>query len=387
MKKILALAILAVSINCSFAADDEGYFLSFSQKGQLVWRGEILGDDGNWYNIRIVPGYVAPSKCAWEGWGDGVDSFGEYFGSKKYKDIAKDSGDVYEWAFDKCIWKFVIKGAPEAWSEYFGAAGEKVEKRIFGWPMAYPVAFFQALGDNIFRIPVGITGCALGTTAGTAIVPGYHMMNSTFKGGFYFIGPGMILPISGYTWNTIIAPPLALTGQKPSEARIDGYWVTKMSQAEFEARSRSIDDSDMKQIADWGRMLLDKLGRYDDERAKTYKDTSRKVREAYDEQARKINELESQEKTEFQKLKDMQENKAIVDILREKNIDNYTISSNSNRIKAYLVNSNMTEAQADKIVNMLRKYSDFRRPVEKFNPDNKTDPVRESIKVIDSTTK
>ena len=383
----MVLGLLIISGLCASAADDEGYFLSCSQKGQLIWRGQILGDDGNWYNIRLVPGYVAPSKCAWEGWGDAGDSFGEYFESRKYKEIGKDSGDAYRWAFEDCIYKFMIKGVPEAWSDYFGAAGEKVEKRIFGWPMAYPVAFFQSLGDNIFRIPAGIVGCALGTTAGTVIVPGYHMMDSSFKGAFSFIGPGMILPISGYTWNTIVAPPLSLTGQKPSEARIDGYWVTKMSQAEFEARDRSMDDADMKQISEWGRILSDNLGRYDEERTKTYNDTSKKVREVYDEQAKKIKDLDRQEKEEFQKLQTMQENKSLVDSLRDKGIDNYTIINNSHRLKRYLMDSNMTEAQADKIYQMLRKHSDFRRPVEKFNPDDKTDPVRESIKVINSTSK
>ncbi len=387
MKRLIILGMIIItSMNLS-AAEDEGYFLSFSQKGQLIWRGQILGDDGNWYNIRIVPGYVAPTKYACEAWGDASDSFGEYFESKKYKDIADNSGDAYEWAFDKCVNKFIIKGIPESWSDYFGAASNKVEKRIFGWPMAYPVAVFQTFIDNIFRVTAGFTGCALGATAGTVIVPGYYMMDSTVKGGYYFIGPGMILPISGYTWNTVISPPLAVVGQKPSEARSDGYWVTKITPAEFEAKNKDLDEEDLKMIAEWGVILSKNLGKYDEECKKTDVESNKKVQEIYSKANKRKSELNKEESDEFQKMLSSPENREIVKKLEEMGMNHYTVSINYIKLKKSLADKNMSEEQAGKAYLLLMKYSNPKISDKKSISVDKTDPVRESIEVLKKTDK
>lgn len=369
------------------AIEDDGYFLSFSQKGQLIWRGQILGDDGNWYNIRMVPGYVAPSRHAWEGWGDSAESFGEYFESRKYKDMADASGDAYEWAFDKCINKFIIKGVPNAWFDYFGAAGNKVEKRIFGWPMAYPVAVFQTFVDNMFRVTAGFTGCALGATAGTVIVPGYYMMDSACKGGYYFIGPGMILPISGYTWNTMIAPPLAVIGQKPSETRVDGYWVTKISQAEFEAKSRALMEEDIAAIAEWGKMLSQNLGKYGEERVKAELECNRKVKEAYEVSNKRKEQLNKDEADEYRKTLDLPGNSELLSKLKGIGFSNYIINENYAKVKKALMDKKMSDEQATKACELLRRYSRPEYRHRKTGSKDKTDPVTESIEVLKNTEK
>ncbi len=400
MKKMLGLAVICfLSLNL-MSAEDEGYFLSFSQKGQLIWRGQILGDDGNWYNIRMVPGYVSPSRNALENWGNATDSFGEYFQAKKYNDLSKNSNDAYEWAFDDCINKFMIKGVPDAWSDYFGAANRKVEKRIFGWPMAYPVAVFQTFVDNIFRGVAGTTGCVLGATAGTIIVPGYHMINSGVEGVYYFVGPGMILPMSAYTWNTIISPPLALTGQKPSEERIDGYWVTRISPDEDQAENNKLDGDDIDAIAKWGKILYDNLGKYEDGRVKNQKILADKLQALDEEYSRnkqelyKVNDKTREEsfkaeQIDNKKLINSTENKEIICKLGEMGLSNYTVGANYYKLTRALAGKNMSEEQARTAYELLKRYSNIKQSSTKPVASNKgyTDPVKESIEVIKNTDK
>ncbi len=403
MKKMLGLAVICfLSLNL-MSAEDEGYFLSFSQKGQLIWRGEIKGDDGSWYNIRMVPGYVAPSRNALENWGDATDSFGEYFEARKYKDLSRNSSDAYEWAFDDCINKFIIKGVPDSWSEYFGAANNKVEKRIFGWPMAYPVAVFQTFVDNVFRGVAGTTGCVFGATAGTVIVPGYHMINSGTKGVYYFVGPGMILPMSAYTWNTIISPPLALTGQKPSEERIDGYWVTKISPDEYQAENNKLDGDDIDAIAVWGKILYDNLWKYEDERVKNQKiladklqalneEISKKKQELIDDSSKTSKDSYKAEQDGHKRLLNSPENNEIICKLGEMGLSNYTVEVNYYKLTRALAGKNMSEEQARTAYELLKRYSNI-KPVagkpssNKKDSAEKTDPVKETIQVLKNTDK
>ncbi|MBP8853308.1 MAG: hypothetical protein KBG81_09810, partial [Moraxellaceae bacterium] len=40
--------------------------------------------------------------------------------------------------------------------------------------------------------------------------------------------PGTALPVVAASWNTVIAPPLALTGQQPAPERADGFWMKRL---------------------------------------------------------------------------------------------------------------------------------------------------------------
>ena len=46
----------------SATADENGYFLSLRQKGQLIWLGDIYDQKENCYDIFICPGYVPPTR-------------------------------------------------------------------------------------------------------------------------------------------------------------------------------------------------------------------------------------------------------------------------------------------------------------------------------------
>lgn len=249
----------------ALAADDEGYFLSLRQKGQLIWDGRIQDEQGDWYDVWIVPGYVPPTRLAREGLRDTGAAFGEYFAAEKYRDLADDSGDAYRWAFKDVLYEFTLKGTPRAWEKHFSAARERTGRRVFGWWFAYPWAFFSSVADNVFRLPLGLAGTALGTAWGTAVVPTWHLSNSTLKGLWYASTEVVLVPVAGYAWNTAIAPPLSLLGQRPAPARVDGFWVRRLTNEELLltlAADEPLRDEDFARLEQFARLLEETTGPY-----------------------------------------------------------------------------------------------------------------------------
>jgi len=236
---------------------DSGYFLSWRQKGELIGTGLIRDGRGNQYDIWIVPGYVVPAHRMAKYIGHTGDDFAEYFGSRKYHDLADDSGDCFDWAYHDCLVKFVYKGVPQAWGDDLHHAGERTDKRVFGWWFAYPWAVLEGTVDTVVRVPLGLTGAALGTASGAVVVPAFHAVDSTVKGAAEF-GVGAIAgPVVACAWNTVIAPPMALVGQKPAPSRVDGYWVTMQTPPE-QARHAlpQATAEDIAALTRWGRALL-----------------------------------------------------------------------------------------------------------------------------------
>jgi len=92
----LGVAMLATVMGRSAAAaepasatgSDAGYFLSLSQKGQLIWKGQIQDSAGTWYDIWIVPGYVAPTREVGTHLRRTGSDFAEYVQAQKYEDLA-----------------------------------------------------------------------------------------------------------------------------------------------------------------------------------------------------------------------------------------------------------------------------------------------------------
>jgi hypothetical protein len=192
----------------------------------------------------------------------------------------------------------------------------------------------------------------------------------------------MIMPVSGYAWNTIISPPLALTGQKPSEQRVDGYWVKKISPEEHDALTKAIDENELSAIAEWGKIIYEKLNKYEDESEAADKEYNKRVAELYEQNNKKKQALNKDEENEYRELLNSPENRKIVNRLRETGTNAYTIRVNYFKIKKNLLDKNMDNAQAMKAYNLLMKYS------KKDNGSRgKTDPARESIEVIRNTDK
>jgi len=246
-------------------AADEGYFLSLRQKGELLMEGGIQDATGDWYDVWVVPGYAPPTRFGHRYLLHTGEDFAEYASAKKYRDLRQQSHDAFEWAYKDSLVDFTLKGTPRAWSENFATARKRTERRIFGWWFAYPWATFSSVVDNAFRVPVGLAGTVLGSAAGAVGLPVYHLTNSAVKGAWHF-GTGVVLvPTTGYAWNTVIAPPLALAGQKPAPERVDGFWVTRRDAGEQRravASERPLPQEQVAALAIWGRQLLAELGPY-----------------------------------------------------------------------------------------------------------------------------
>jgi hypothetical protein len=224
-KRIMGAGIAALLLlgMVSVRADDPGYFLSFQQKKQLMALGRIKDSAGTWYDVWICPGYVPPGRYARDSFKQAGSDFAEYFEANKYRSLKSGSAACFDWALHDCGMGFTIKGIPRAWGDHFAAATERTELRVFGWWLAYPWAFMESTVETAFRGALGAAGTAGGIASGLVIVPGYHALDSAVAGMWNLSVNTIIVPTVGNTWNTVVSPPLALIGQKPSASRVDGF--------------------------------------------------------------------------------------------------------------------------------------------------------------------
>lgn len=260
------LVVGFLTFSTAALADDPGYFLSLRQKGQLIWRGSIDDSDGQTYDVWIVPGYAPPSRYAWESLKEAGESYGEYFGSEKYRDLGHGMNDAFNWALDDVFLDYTLEGIPRAWGDHFSAASRRVEKRVFGWWMAYPWALLASVADNVVRIPVGLIGTSAGIVYGGAIVPSFYLLNSAVVGTWDLAVHTIAVPACGYAWNTVIAPPMALVGQKPAPSRVDGFWVRTVAKQGANtltaAETKAPSQGDFGHLMEWGAILVGEMGSY-----------------------------------------------------------------------------------------------------------------------------
>jgi hypothetical protein len=158
--------------------------------------------------------------------------------------------------------------------------------------------------------------------------------------------------------------------------------VKRISHEEHDAMTKDIDENELSAIAEWGKIIYEKLNKYEDERLAADKEYSKRVAELYEQNNKKKQVLSKEEENEYQKLLNSSENTEIVNRLRETGTNDYTIRVNYSKIKKNLLDKNMDNAQAMKVYNLLRKYSK-----KNDGTRGKTDPVRESIQVIKNADK
>jgi hypothetical protein len=361
---------------------DGGYFLSLKQKGQLIWRGEISDNRGNRYNIRICPGYVPPTRIGERAFRSAGHQMAEYVHIKKYRHARRNLHDVFEWTFRDCLWEFTIEGAPRAWGRYFENADRFAERRVFGWWMAYPWALFQSTVDTAFRVPVGLIGTAGGTVVGGVAVPARHTLNNVTASLFIVGFNGVLIPASGYTWNTVISPPLALFGQKPAESRVDGFWVRRSTTMERDSgtmEEEEFSEKELESVASWGKLLMDRIQPFADARDRAEVEKNETVRRLNEEAEKKKKELLHQEEQAYQKLLASPEAASLADRFG----DNYSrsrVKRSQSSIADYLDSQGFTSDQRRTIIQLLIAYPPMASaPVRSREY---TDPVKESIEVI-----
>lgn len=237
------------------APEDDAYFLSMKQKGQLVWWGRMQDAAGRWYDVWICPGYSPPVVYGWEHIEASGRQFHKYIEAKKYHDLAKSSKSCFDWAFQDCIGNFVLRGVPKAWTRYLNQAAERRQRRVFGAGLAYPWALLEGTFDTLLRVTFGPTGMVLGSAAGTTVVPAWYMLDSGVAGTAIFTAQGVVLPVLGCTWNTVASPVLAFVGgPRPAPSRADGFWVRIVDER---GRGRTkLDPDELSAAVAWGVLLL-----------------------------------------------------------------------------------------------------------------------------------
>lgn len=368
----------------AMAEEQSGYFLPLDQKGNLIWQGVVEDSEGLWYNIRIVPGYKPPARYGWKYLKKSGRDLREYVEAEKYQKLADESGEVLDWSYNECLSDFTWKGSGRAWKKYFGRAGERVDKRVFGWWLAYPWATMQSCVDNIVRIPAGLIGTTAGTGWGVVVVPAYYMLDSGTKAVWHAGAQGCVVPVSGWAWNTLASPPLSLVGQMPSQERVDGFWVQMIEQGMEPGREP--DRQAKVDLAEWGALLLTEFKPYKQQREDISRERSRKLNQLRSEMDDVREKAKTREKTVAKAEQDyigtLLANGQYRELGRRTHGYNWTRSSiryYREDILVHLEKSGLTEEESKAVIQILENHppSESELPVPE-----KTDPVKESMSVI-----
>lgn len=369
------------------AGEDAGYFLSMKQKGQLIGTGRIQDEQGVWYDVWLVPGYVQPAQRAREHLQEGAGNFGEYFQAEKYRKIARHGGDALEWGFEDCLMDTAVRGVPRAWGRHFSAANRRMQTRVFGWWLAYPWALIESSVETVVRVPLGLGGAALGTAWGVAVVPGYYAVNSAVAGTWNAGVEGVLLPTAACVWNTAVAPPLALAGQKPSLDRADGFWVTALTPDQLQnpaAVPAPIQPEDVSALATWGHRLL-ATSRPFDERRQALQIQKRVEFNALTQKFRKVEaDLRAEEEEGFHALSQnlSLEDRGALDHLQRRAINSTRVSQASDALRQYLQEQgNLSAQEITQMINLLHRHPPQLGPSPApLRP--KTDPVDRSLEIM-----
>lgn len=222
------LNILCATLFLLSSPSHAEYFLDWSQKGELIARGEITGRDQALYNVWIVPGYEAPLRRGGEGWRDAGSALGEYIEADVYDDMGEIASKSWRFARKDILWEFALEGTADSWQESFADAQERTQKRVFGWWFAYPWALIEGTGSTLLRVGLGVPGSLIVAAGGTTLVPAGRWLFPAGKSLYYVTVPGVLLPALSITWDGIAAPPLALFGQQPTLERADGFWLKRV---------------------------------------------------------------------------------------------------------------------------------------------------------------
>jgi hypothetical protein len=379
------VSVAALFLAHPAAADDTGYFLTLEQKGQLISRGQVRDSAGTWYDIRIVPGYVEPLRRGQRSFQKAGRSMREYVEPQKYRDIRHQSKSCFDAAYDDCLVDFTIRGTPRAWRKYFGTAQRRVDQRVFGWWMAYPWALMQSTVDNAVRIPFGLAGAVIATGAGVAGVPALHAVNSGWNAAWTASLEGVAFPASVCAWDMVVAPPLALLGQKPAPSRVDGFWVRIVED------QREPDRASFAALARWGALLREEVEPFE-QRSQAIALEQRRRLQALRDEMRQVQRQDSTEKAKIRidekahvdSLLASPHHVSLLDSVSSGNWSPGRIRRFSPTIRELLKERGVSDDKINGIINTLEQYPPTTSPPLPPPPKReKTDPVHESIDVIE----
>lgn len=217
----------------------EEYFLDGAQRRELMMQGQITGRDGAQYDIWLVPGYSPPMRHVREGWRNAGEDLKDYSDAAYYDKAVDTTRDVMRFARREALREFALRGSSESWRKATALAQERTRRRVFGWWAAWPWAVIEASAESAFRVGVGVPGSAVIWGGGAVVTPAGFLVWPAAMATGHSLGQGVALPLAAVSWNTIIAPPLALAGQQPAPERADGFWMKRLADpAEADIRAR-----------------------------------------------------------------------------------------------------------------------------------------------------
>lgn len=383
-KSAVAVAVLLGLGGMSTAlADEAGYFLSGPQKQELILRGQMHDEEQRLYDVWIVPGYVVPKESAKKGWRKARDSLRTYSKPDFFPDLHKYADQTWRFGTKEALREFAFKGTRNAWQKDMKVAGERTRKRVFGWWLAYPWGVLEATTESVFRLGTGIpTGLALAGAAYTA-VPAVYVAIPTVMSVAHASGEGTGYPLIAAGWNTVIAPPLAVFGQRPAPQRADGFWM------------KQVDDPRLKdmigELSSWRDALTKAqptaerdaaVKRLEDERTAQTQDLYARIKVIEQASGEKVAQVRSdwmggvmQRATE--------QRSGVLARLKQGDMPPELLAAQRDAVVAGLTGNGWTRDEANKLVEvLLGKPVDLSAPQRKA--DDKADPVKRAVEILGS---
>ncbi len=239
---LLAFGLASPSWSDPAQPKENRYFLTLDQKKELIARGEISDAQGNRYNVRIVPGYVNSIETAKDGIKESKDAFRKYATAEPLRGVSDSYRDGSKTIANDVIAQDAKEIATD-WRESFKKAARATELQTFGWPAAYPWELTRAVLSTVACMAEGTV--ETGGYAGYHYVvrPAYEMLEPLGEGTFVGLGKGIAGPSALVSLNSVVAPPLALLGRKPSPERADGFFVVIVERGKEVEMERQVSEA------------------------------------------------------------------------------------------------------------------------------------------------
>jgi hypothetical protein len=358
---------------------------TWGQRGQLLWRGEMKDSQGRLYNVRILPGYVAPWHFAMDGWADAGQNLTEYGKAETWTTMGHHMRDTFKWGWKTAFWEFGMKGTQEAWRDNLEKARARTARKTFGWPLAYPWAFVASAFESVLRVPLGTAGGVLGTVGAGVVIPVVETAWPTLKAVGNISVNGVALPMAAWVWQTVAAPPGALLASAPTPARADGTWMKLMeptTPAHETPREGSVPEPVM---ADLTRYVI-QTAALDKDAATSLVDLERReraeiasVHARFEAASKAVQEARTQK---LQAWANLPENRDALLRLAKEGGDAKTIRAAKVVLVQRLMAAAFTEADAKAIVDRLASHPLSSAARDRAPGYDKTDPLRGALDTV-----
>ncbi len=378
---VAAAILLGLGGVSPVVADEAGYFLSGAQKQELILRGQMHDEEQRLYDIWIVPGYVNPMEHAQKGWRKAGDSLETYNKPDFFPNLHKYADKTWRFGTRDTLREFSFKGTRKAWEKDMAVAKERTRKRVFGWWLAYPWGVFEASTESLLRLSIGIpTGILVAGSAYT-VLPAVYVATPSVMSMAHAAGEGTGYPLIAAGWNTVIAPPLAVFGQRPAPQRADGFWM------------KQVDDPRLKdmigELSSWRDALTKAqptterdaaVKRLEDERTAQTKDLYARIKVIEQASGEKVAQVRSEWMGGVMQ-RATEQRAGVLARLQQGDMPPELLAAQRDAVVAGLTGNGWTRDEADKLVDvLLGKPVDLSAPQRKA--DDKTDPVKRAVEIL-----